>query len=84
MTAAFKTLVKFLDQFAGEVEGRSQVDPPDEIRSKLKRFARGELDELERVELIDLLKANPGWVELLAQQARALRSATRRRRRRMI
>jgi len=73
MAHGFKTLVEFLEEFTGEVEGRARTDPPDEVRAKLRAFARGELTEAEREELVHLLKENPQWASLLADEIKALR-----------
>ncbi len=73
MAHGFKTLVDFLEDFAGEVEGRARTDPPDEVRAMFRAFARGELPETDREELVHLLKANPQWASLLAEEVKALR-----------
>ena len=61
MAHEFKTLVEFLEEFTGEVEGRARTDPSDEIRAKLRAFARGELTEAEREELVHLLKESASF-----------------------
>ncbi|MBM3834899.1 MAG: zf-HC2 domain-containing protein [Verrucomicrobia bacterium] len=75
MVDTFKILTAFLDKFAVEAEGNTPVEPTEEIKRKLGAFAKGELPEAEREELIALLKANPHWVSFLADQAKMLRSS---------
>jgi len=73
MSNSFEILSKFLERFGDEVEGRSLEEPSADMKLKLKRFANGSLPESERNELITVLQANPQWVSLLAQEAKALR-----------
>ena len=77
MSDAFVILSRFLDRFTDDVEGRSVVEIPTDVRQKLARFASGELTETERNELVGLLQANPQWVPLLAREVKALRPGTR-------
>ena len=76
MAHGFKLLAEFLDQFSAEVEGRARFDPPDENKKKIRAFARGELAGPEREERVNLLKENANWVEILAEEVKALRSAS--------
>ena len=78
MPNELKTLLEFLDRFSAEVEGRSLEQPPDEVKSKLRDFARGQLTEPQRGELIGQLKEHPDWMALLANEARSLRPAAQR------
>ena len=73
MPDELKTLLEFLDRFSGEVEGRSLEPPPEELKEQFRDFARGQLPEPPRRELIGQLKIHPDWVALLAQEARSLR-----------
>jgi len=73
MSNSFEILSKFLERYGDEVEGRSLEEPSADVKLKLKRFASGSLPESERNELITVLQANPQWVGLLAQEAKALR-----------
>jgi len=73
MSNSFEILSKFLERYGDEVEGRSLEEPSADVKLKLKRFASGSLPESERNELITVLQANPQWVSLLAQEAKALR-----------
>jgi hypothetical protein len=73
MSNSFEILSKFLERFGDDVEGRSLEEPSPDVKLKLKRFASGTISEIERNELIALLQANPQWVSLLAQEAKALR-----------
>jgi hypothetical protein len=74
MPNSFEILSKFLERYGDEVEGRSLEEPSPDVKLNLKRFASGNLPEAERDQLIALLQANPQWVSLLAQEAKALRS----------
>ncbi len=73
MRNAFKTLAGFLDRFDGEVEGRDLRDPPREVATRLRDFARGKLPQAKQAELIALLHENPHWVTRLADEVKALR-----------
>ncbi len=75
MPDELKTLIEFLDRFSGEVEGRSLDQPPDALKVRLRDFARGQLPEAQRAELIGQLKDHPDWIALLAAEAKALRPA---------
>lgn len=78
MATAFKIVAEFLDRFEAEVEGRSKMDPSAEVRAKIRAFARGELTEGDRDAIVALLRENPQWVPLLAEEVKALRSGTDR------
>lgn len=77
MPKAFVILDGFLEHSAREVEGRGMAEITPEIRSKLRALAHGELPEAERDELAVLLKENRHWVELLAQEIKAMRMERR-------
>ena len=74
MDNTFKILTAFLDQFAGEVEGRALEELTPGTRAKLEQLARGQLPETERTELFVTLSRNPEWVARLAQEIKALRA----------
>jgi len=69
----FQILADYLSGVGDEVEGRSLDEMPEEVARMMKSFAAGGLPEAERVELAELLKRNPGWVSVLAGEAKALR-----------
>ena len=73
MPTDFEILTSFLDQFNDEVGGRTLTEPDEEMRAKLRAFARGELPETEREALVSALNENPGWVEILAEEAKRAR-----------
>lgn len=77
MPKAFVILDGFLEHCGGEVEGRGMEELTPEIRRKLRALARGELPEAERDELAGLLKENRHWVEMLAQEIKAMRAGGR-------
>jgi hypothetical protein len=73
MSDQFGILARFLDQFDLEVEGRAREDPPEEVKSRLRQFAAGNLGPAEREELTRLLHQHPQWVGFLAEEVKALR-----------
>lgn len=75
MNDSFAILAGFLDRAETEVEGRTLEAPPEDFRAKLRGFARGELPEPERLEVIGRLNCNPQWILLLAEDVKALREA---------
>jgi hypothetical protein len=74
MSNTFEILAGFLDRLENEVEGRELQEPPEAVRTKLRAFARGDLPETERGELLTLLSQNPGWIAPLAAEVKALRT----------
>ena len=73
MTDKFQVLLRFLDRFDGEVEGRELSEPPAETKGRLQRFARGALPESEQAQIFALLDRNPEWIPWLAQEVKGLR-----------
>jgi hypothetical protein len=73
MSERFQVLLKFLERFDYDVEGREMSEPTTEAKVKLERLARGNLPEKEQEELFDLLDRNPGWVDWLAREVKGLR-----------
>jgi len=75
MNERFQILLKFLDRFDAEVQGRELSEPPSQTKTRLQRFARGALPEPEQAEVFGLLDLNPDWISWLAQEVKGLRSA---------
>ena len=73
MPNTFEILARFLERYGDEVEGRALEEMPPEFKLKLRNFAKGNLPEAERGELFRVLKENPRWVSLLADEAKAAR-----------
>jgi hypothetical protein len=71
MTNDFESVAQFLEKFGYDVEGHALDEMPADVKSKLRDFARGNLNAAQRGELARLLQANPKWVGLLAQEARS-------------
>ncbi len=75
MNDPFEILAGFLERFGDEVEGRELQETPEDVRIKLRDFARGGLPHSERAELFALLNRNPAWIGRLAEEVKALRAA---------
>jgi hypothetical protein len=73
MTEKFQVLLKFLDRFDDEVQGREKSEPAGETKVKLRRFARGTLPEPEQPEVFALLDRNPEWAAWLAEEVKGQR-----------
>ena len=67
-------LLKFLERFDDEVQGRELSEPADETKIILQRFARGTLPEKEQTEVFVLLDGHPEWTAWLAKEVKGLRS----------
>lgn len=74
MTERLQILLKFLDRFDNEVQGRELSEPAEETKVKLQRFARGTLTEDEQTDVFVLLDRNPDWTAWLAKEVKGLRS----------
>ena len=74
MNNTFQILAGFLEKYAEDVEGRSDGEVPAEARERLRRFARGETPEADRIELLNALRTNPQWVAVLAEEVKTLRA----------
>jgi len=74
MNHSFQILARFLDKYSEEVEGRSLEAPGTEVKAQLQQFAAGALAEPERSRVVGLLKENPHWVPLLADEVKARRT----------
>jgi hypothetical protein len=66
--------LKFLERFDEEVQGRGLSEPGEDVKTKLQRFARGALPEVEQTEVFVLLDRHPEWTAWLAKEVKALRS----------
>jgi hypothetical protein len=75
MSNPFEILTRFLERYGDDVQGRELEEMPAELKSKLCDFARGGLPAAERGEIARLLKDNPRWVGVLAQEIRAARQS---------
>jgi hypothetical protein len=74
MTERLQVLLKFLERFDDEVQGRELSEPAEEAKEKLLRFARGNLPENEQTEVFILLDRHPDWTAWLAKEVKGLRS----------
>ncbi len=73
MTEQFQILLKFLERFDDEVQGRELSEPAGDTKIKLQRFARGTLPEPEQADAFALLDRNPEWIGWLAKEVKGLR-----------
>jgi len=73
MQNTFEILTGFLARYGAEVEGRETHTLPNELKTRLQRFARGELSEADQLELIRQLNERPEWIAFLAGEIKALR-----------
>jgi hypothetical protein len=76
MAERLQILLKFLERFDDEVQGRELSEPADDAKVKLQRFARGTLSEDEQTEIFVLLDRNPEWTAWLAKEVKAMRSGS--------
>ena len=74
MAERLQILLKFLERFDDEVQGRELSEPADETKIKLQRFARGTLTEQEQTEIFMLLDRHPDWTAWLAKEVKGLRT----------
>ena len=74
MDNTFEILARFLDRYGEDVEGRALEEMPPEITAKLRAFAGGGLPAAERGALARLLKENPRWISVLADEVKAGRA----------
>ena len=77
MAERLQILLKFLERFDDEVQGRELSEPAEETKIKLRNFARGTLPEQEQTEVFVLLDRNPDWTAWLAREVKGLRSGER-------
>lgn len=65
-------IFRFLDVQQPEVVGRESQPPPPAIRQKIARFVQGELNEAERLAVLEELRRGPsGWISWFAEQIKA-------------
>jgi hypothetical protein len=69
-------LLKFLERFDDEVQGRELSEPPEDAKVRLQRFARGTLSEDEQTEVLVLLDRHPEWTAWLATEVKGLRGGS--------
>ncbi len=70
----FKTLMDFLEQVEPEVVGHAvQEPPPLELRERLERFVAGNCVKTEIDAICILLRAEPQWVDWVADRVREQR-----------
>ncbi len=74
MTERLQVLLKFLERFDDEVQGRERTEPAEDTKIKLRDFARGTLPEKEQTEIFVLLDRNPDWTAWLATEVKGLRA----------
>ena len=74
MTERLQILMKFLERFDDEVQGRELAEPSEDTKIKLRDFARGTLPAKEQTEVFVLLDKNPEWTGWLANEVKGLRS----------
>ena len=74
MSDTFRILAGFHERFGEEAEGRALQEPPEEVKGRLREFARGDLPANEHPGVLDLLSRNPQWVAWFAGEVKALRS----------
>jgi hypothetical protein len=75
MSERLQILLKFLERFDDEVQGRELAEPAEEAKDKLQRFARGTLPEKEQTEVFILLDSHPDWTAWLAKEVKGLRAS---------
>ena len=73
MTERLQILLKFLDRFDDEVQGRELTEPTEDTKLKLRNFARGTLSQKDQTEVLVLLDKNPEWTAWLANEVKGLR-----------
>lgn len=74
MAERLQILLKFLERFDDEVQGRELSEPAGDVKTKLQRFARGALPQPEQTEVFGLLDQHPEWTAWLAKEVKGLRS----------
>jgi hypothetical protein len=74
MAERLQILLKFLERFDDEVQGRELTEPAEETKIRLRNFARGTLPEKEQTEIFILLDRHPDWTAWLAKEVKGLRA----------
>lgn len=73
MNSDFAIIAEFLDRNGPEVLGRALAAPTPALAEQLARFSRGEVSPEERVALCELLRNQPEYLRVLADQVRSIR-----------
>ena len=73
MTERLEILLKFLDRFDDEVQGRELAEPAEDTKLKLRDFARGTLSQKDQTDVFVLLDKNPEWTAWLANEVKGQR-----------
>jgi len=73
MAERLQILLRFLERFDDEVQGRAISEPSEDTKIRLQRFARGTLPEDEQAEVFVLLDRHPEWTAWLAKEVKDLR-----------
>jgi hypothetical protein len=76
MTERLQILLKFLERFDDEVQGRELSEPAEDTKIKLRDFAQGTLPAKDQTEIFVLLDRNPEWTAWLAKEVKGLRPAS--------
>lgn len=74
MNSDFAIIAEFLDRNGPEVLGRALAAPPPALAEQLDRFSRGEVSADERVAICELLRNQPEYLRVLANQVKNLRA----------
>jgi hypothetical protein len=78
MTDRFQILLKFLERFDDEVQGRELSEPAPEAKAKLQQLARGTLPEKDQELVFAQLDQHPDWIRWLATEVKTLRATSDR------
>jgi hypothetical protein len=76
MAERLQILLKFLERFDDEVQGREVSEPTEDTKLKLRDLARGTLSESDQTEIFVLLDRHPEWTAWLANEVKGLRQAS--------
>lgn len=76
MAERLQILLKFLERFDDEVQGREMTEPTDDTKIKLRDFARGTLSQKDQTEVFVLLDKNPEWTAWVANEVKGLRQVS--------
>jgi hypothetical protein len=76
MLAEFKVVFRFLELSEGEVQGRQSARPPSRVEKSLRALLSGELNEVQRRQLCEVLREQPRWLAWLADQIKNRRKTT--------
>ena len=73
MNSDFAIIAEFLDRNGPEVLGRALATPPPALAEQLDRFSRGAVTPEERIAICEILRTQPEYLRVLAQQVKNLR-----------